>query len=388
MTDAEAKSGTLRPFRVDVPQADLDDLAERLARTRFSREPPGTGGHHDGGQSGDYGVPLQRVKDLAEYWRTGYDWRTWEAKLNAHPQFTTTIDGQTIHFLHVRSPERDAFPLILTHGWPMSVVEYLDLIGTLADPQAHGGDPATAFDLVIPSVPGFAFSTPVSERGWNRYRIARAWAELMRRLGYHRYGAHGNDIGSLISPEVGRADPEHVAGVHVTQTFSQPSGDPAELAGLGDDDLAKAHSLRWFVDNRGAYLRLQATQPLTLGHALADSPAGQLAWSLQLFDDTLSADYILTNVTLHWLTTSAASAAFVGYYENAHAERPTEPTTVPLGVASFANDVLPSVRAFAERDHANIVSWNAYDRGGHHATQDAPDLLVHDLREFFRSRRS
>jgi hypothetical protein len=204
----------LRAFRIAIPRAGLADLHDRLARTRWPDELPCVDGRH--------GVPLGYVRKLVEHWRTGYDWRAWEARLNRHPQFTTTIDGQNVHFLHVRSPEPDALPLILTHGWPGSVVEYLDVIGPLSDPRAHDGDPADAFHLVIPSLPGFGFSGPTSETGWNRHRIARAWATLMDRLGYDRYGAVGNDAGSLISPELGRIDPGRVVGVHVAQVFSFP----------------------------------------------------------------------------------------------------------------------------------------------------------------------
>lgn len=368
----------LKPFTVDIPQADLDDLRDRLARTRWTTELPGVGG--------EYGVTLEYVKRLADRWQHGYDWRTWEARLNGYPQFTTTIDGQNIHFLHVRSPEPDALPLILTHGWPMSVVEYLDLVGPLSDPRAHGGDPADAFDLVIPSLPGFAFSGPTAERGWNRFRTARAWAELMRGLGYERYGAHGNDIGSNVSPEVGRADPDHVVGVHVTQIFSFPSGDPAELVGLSEEDMRRVQYAQWFFENLGGYNKLQSSAPQNVAHALADSPAGQIAWSGQLFGDAVSDDYALTNVSIYWLTNTAASTARF-YYEEAHAsDVPTGPTTTPLGLATFAND-FHSVRRFAERDHKNIVSWNEYDRGSHHPTQDAPDLLIGDLRQFFRALR-
>ncbi len=370
---------SITPYTIAIPQTDLDDLQERLARARWTNELPGVGN--------DYGVPLEPIKRLVAYWRDGYDWRSWEAKLNAYPQFTTTIDGQTIHFLHVRSPEPNATPLILTHGWPMSVVEYLNVIEPLTDPRAHGGDPANAFHLVIPSLPGFAFSGPTTEKGWNRYRIARAWAELMHRLGYERYGAAGNDVGSEVSPEVGRCDPEHVIGVHVTQIFSQPSGNPAELAELSEEDMKKVQFLQWFWDNLAGYHKLQSTAPQTLAHALADSPVGQLAWSYQLFGDSVSDDYILTNATIYWLTNTAASSARL-YYENAHAtDVPTGPTTVPLGLANFAFD-FQSIRLFAERDHKNIVSWHVYQSGGHNATQMTPDLLINDIRQFFRMLRT
>ena len=368
---------TIEPFTIAIPQADLDDLHGRLARTRWTNELPGVGN--------TYGVPLSDVKELVNYWRKGYDWRAWEAKLNSYPQFTTTIDNQRIHFLHIRSPESDALPLIMTHGWPMTVVEYLDVIEPLVNPRAHGGDPADAFHLVIPSIPGFGFSGATHEPGWNSYRVAQAWAELMKRLGYERYGAHGNDAGSLISPEVGRADPEHVVGVHVTQIFSFPSGDPAELAALSEADMGKVQFLQWFFEQMGAYNKLQSTQPQTLAHALADSPAGQLAWSLQLFGkpgEVVSADYILSNVMIYWLTNTAASSARL-YYEDAHADSAREPTTVPLGLANFAND-FGSIRSLAERDHKNIIAWNVFDSGSHFAAHSAPDLLVNDMRAFFR----
>jgi epoxide hydrolase len=365
-------SSDIRPFSIDVPQAELDYLADRLRLVRWANELPGVGA--------DYGVPVERVKALVDHWQNGYDWRAWEAKLNAHPQFITTIDGQDIHFLHVKSPEPDAFPLILTHSWPGSIVDYLDVIGPLTDPRAHGGDPAMAFDLVIPSIPGFAFSGPTTEKGWSRYRVAKAWATLMQRLGYEKYGAVGNDAGSLIAPELGRVDGDRVAGVHVTQIFSFPSGDPAEFEGLTGEEQAALEHLNWFWQKMGAFNQLQSQQPQTLAHALADSPVGLLGWNVQLMAD-LEPDVILTNVMIYWLTGTAASSMRF-YYEDANAEEPTGPTTAPIGLASFAGD-FQSIRRFAERDHQRIVSWNTYDRGGHYAAWAAPDLLVGDIREFF-----
>lgn len=367
---------TIQPFTIEIPQADLDDLQARLERTRWPDELPGVGW--------DYGVPLDVIKKLVAYWRSGYDWRKVEAGLNEYPQFTTDIDGQNIHFLHVRSPEPEALPLIVTHGWPGSFVEYVDVIGPLTDPRAHGGNPAEAFHLVIPSIPGFTFSGPTHETGWNSSRIARAWAELMRRLGYDHYGAAGNDGGSMISPEVGRCDPAHVAGVHVTQLFSFPSGDPADLENLSTQEQAAMARLQWFWDTMSAYNKLQSTQPQTLAFALLDSPVGQLAWNIQLFRN-LDDDFILTNVMLYWLTGTAASAARF-YYEAAHAKHPPEPTTTPTGLAMFAGD-FQSIRRFAERDHKNIVRWTEYDQGGHYAAHLAPDLLVDDIRAFYRDLR-
>ncbi len=365
-----------RPFRVEIPQDDLDDLRRRLEQVRWPDELPGV--------DWSYGVPGGYVRELVEYWRTGYDWRAQEARINAYPQFMTTIDNQLVHYLHVRSPEPDALPLIVTHGWPMSVVEYLDLIGPLSDPRAHGGNPADAFHLVIPSVPGIGFSGPTREPGWDTRRIARAWVELMARLGYGRYGAHGNDLGSQVSPEVGRYAPDSVVGVHVTQLFSFPSGDPAEFADLSDEDKAALRFLEELTARGGlAYNQYQSAQPQTLAYALQDSPAGWLGWVTQLFQRAVEPDYIITNAAIYWLT-GTINSSIRRYYDDAHAQgKPTEPTTVPTGVAMFADD-FKSIRRFADRDHANIVGWTSYDRGSHFAPHDAPDLLAADMREFFR----
>jgi epoxide hydrolase len=369
----------IRPFRVDVPQADLDDLHSRLARVRWPDELPDVDWSH--------GVPLGYVRELVDHWLTGYDWRAHEARLNAHPQFTTTIDGQRVHFLHVRSPEPDALPLICTHGWPMSVFEYVDLIGPLSDPRAHGGDPSDAFHLVIPSLPGVAFSGPTTESEWDSRRVARAWVELAHRLGYERYGAHGNDAGSQVSPEVGRHDPDRIVGVHVTQLFSFPSGDPAEFADMTEEDMAAMRFLEEFTAGGGlAYNAYQSAQPQTLAYALQDSPAGWLAWVTQLFQREVGPDYIITNAAAYWLTNTIGSS-IRRYYADANAQdAPAGPTSAPTGVAVFAAD-FQSIRRFAERDHANIVSWNRYDRGSHFSPHDAPDLLVADLRAFFRELR-
>jgi epoxide hydrolase len=377
----------IRPYRVDIPQAALDDLADRLRRALWPDVLPGTGD--------TYGVASQRVQDLAAYWLDRFDWRAVEARLNSFPQFVTRIDGEDIHFLHVRSSRADATPLVLTHGWPGSVVEYLDVIGPLTEPESAE---LPAFHLVIPSLPGYGFSGPTHSAGWNRYRTARAWAELMRRLGYDRYGAVGNDAGSMISPEIGRIDGEHVAGVHVTQLFSFPSGDPAEFEGLSEADGAALAQLQWFYDNKFSFNVLQSQQPQTLAFALADSPVGLLAWNSQLFGESLDRDFILANVAVYWLTGTAASAIRF-YYEDAHtAERPSGPTTTPTGLAMFAGD-FQSIRRFAERDHAGIVSWNAYgqrpgdggqpgdgeqrDAAGHYAAHEATDVLVADIGQFF-----
>ena len=372
----------IRPFRAEIPQDSLDDLRARLNRVRWASVVPGPSPE-------DYGVSLAWVLKLAEYWRDGYDWRAAEARLNSYPQFVTEIDGQDIHFLRVESPEPGAIPLILTHGWPGSVFEYLNVIGPLTDPRAHGKDPSTAFDLVIPSLPGFAFSAPLSGQGWSTQRTAAAWAELMHRLGYEHYGAAGNDAGSMISPEIGRLDPEHVIAVHVTQVFSFPSGDPADFDGLSADDGAAMGKLQWFMDHKISFNQLQSQQPQTLAHALADSPVGLLGWNTQLMtpdsmgDKQLDEDFILTNVALYWLTNTGGSSIRF-YYEDAHGARPGEPTTVPLGVAGFAGD-FSGVRRFAERDHKNLVQWNIHpEPGGHYAAHLEPEVLADDIRDFYR----
>lgn len=371
----------ISPYRVEIPQAALDDLSERLRRALWPDELPGSGGA--------YGMTSERVRSLAGYWLDGFDWRAVEARLNSYPQFVTDIDGESIHFLHVRSERADATPLILTHGWPGSVVEFLDLIAPLTAP-ADAEDPA--FHLVIPSLPGFGFSGPTRSAGWNRYRTARAWAELMSRLGYDRYGAAGNDAGSMIAPELGRLDAGHVTGVHVTQLFSFPSGDPSEFAGLSEADQAALGKLQWFYDNMFSFNAVHSQQPQTLAFALADSPVGLLGWNAQLLGESLDADFVLANVAIYWLTGTAGSAMRF-YYEDAHAAgHPDGPTTTPTGLAMFAGD-FQSIRRFAERDHAGIVSWNSYDAGlpaggprdaaGHYAAHEATSLLADDIRQFF-----
>jgi epoxide hydrolase len=378
-------SPEITPFRIDIPQTALDDLRDRLSRALWPDELPGAGD--------SYGQSAARVRNLAQYWLDEFDWRATEARLNSYPQFTTEIDGERIHFLHVRSSRPDATPLILTHGWPGSVAEYLDVIAPLTAPES-ADDPA--FHLVIPSMPGYGFSGPTHSAGWSRYRIARAWAVLMQRLGYDRYGAVGNDAGSMISPELGRIDGAHVIGVHVTQLFSFPSGDPAEFEGMSADDLAGMQHLQWFYENKFSFSTLHSQQPQTLAFALADSPAGLLAWNGQLFGESLDPEFILANVAIYWLTGTSASSMRL-YYEDAHAGEAAEvaaagPTTAPTGLAMFAGD-FQSIRRFAERDHSNIVSWHSYggpapegqtDAAGHYAAHEATDVLVADIREFFR----
>jgi pimeloyl-ACP methyl ester carboxylesterase len=357
----------IRPFTIDIPQDEVDDLHRRLAGARWPAEIPGAGAER--------GVPVTELRELAGYWRDGFDWRAAEARLNAFPQFITEIDGQDIHFLHVKSQTPNGTALLLTHGWPGSQAEYLDVIEPLT---------AAGYDLVIPSIPGFGFAGPTTSRGWNVHRTARAWVELMARLGYERYGAVGNDGGSMISPEVGRLDPEHVVGVHVTQLFSFPSGDPAEMAGLTEDEQQALATLQWFWENLGAFNQLQSQQPQTLAHALADSPAGLLGWHLQLLPESLDDDFILANVATYWLTGTAGSAIRFYREMTLDQEKADGPTTKPTALAGSAND-FTGIRRFAERDHANIVRWNVYETPGHYTAHQATEVLVDDVVEFFGS---
>jgi pimeloyl-ACP methyl ester carboxylesterase len=386
MTEApHSPDSEIRPFRIQTPQADLDDLRDRLARTRWARELPGQGWSR--------GVPLPYLRELAEYWRTSYDWREHEARLNDLPQFATTIDGASVHFLHVRSPEPDALPLIITHGWPGSVVEFLDIIEPLTDPRSHGGDPADAFHLVIPSIPGFGLSGPTGDPGWTHRRLARAFAELMSRLGYERYGAQGGDVGAHVSPDLGRVDPERVVGVHVNAAsvgfMPFPPLDEAELAELSDSERARVDRIAAYMDDGSGYAQIQSTRPQTLAYGLTDSPVGQLAWIVERFqewthaelpEDAVDRDHLLTNVMLYWLTGTAGSAGNL-YYEVKHSGEWPEPSGVPTGVAVFAEDI--AIRRYAEQSN-KIVHWSEFDRGGHFAAMEAPELLIADVREFFR----
>jgi pimeloyl-ACP methyl ester carboxylesterase len=375
-----AHDNKISPYRIDIPQGALDDLRDRLGRTRWPDELPGAGW--------DLGVPLDYLKGLAEYWATTYDWRGQEAALNEFAQFTTIIDDQNVHFLNVRSPEPEALPLLITHGWPGSIAEFLDIISPLVDPAAHCGDPADAFHVIAPSIPGFGFSGPTHETGWNTVRVARAWAELMRRLGYERYGAQGGDTGALVSPELGRIDPEHLAGIHVNNLLTFPAG---QLDDLSDADQGRLKLMQRWQNEMAGYASIQSTRPQTLAYALTDSPAGQLAWIVEKFkewtdpaaelpEDAVDRDRLLTDVTIYWLTATAGSSARL-YYEGAKSwGQENEPSAVPTGVAVFPMDI--TIRSIAERQH-NIVHWTEFDRGGHFAAMEAPDLLVDDMRAFF-----
>ncbi|OBZ17623.1 epoxide hydrolase family protein [Bacillus sp. FJAT-26390] len=377
---ANALDTETQPFQIQIPQAQLDDLQYRLTNTRWANS------LQDAGWK--YGVSSAYVKELAEYWKNEYDWRKHEARLNEFPQFTTTIDGANIHFMHIRSPEPSALPLLLTHGWPSSIVEFWNLIGPLTNPRAYGGDPANAFHLVIPSVPGFGFSGGELGAGWDISRIARAWAELMNRLGYAKYGAHGSDCGALVSREMGIQKPEGLLAIQVLQLFSFPSGNPEEMVDLSEDDQSRLQFLANFHERAG-YNAIQQTRPQTLSYGLADSPVGQLAWIAELFNgfgdhiDFIDRDALLTNVMIYWLTNTAESSARL-YYENVHPQEKSsqEANATATGVSVFGHD-FKSMKRFATRDNTNIVQWSEFERGTHFAALDASDLLVTELQNFF-----
>jgi pimeloyl-ACP methyl ester carboxylesterase len=383
----------IRPFEIAIHDDELEDLRRRLAGSRWP--------HPLAGDGWERGVPQEYLEGLVSYWRDEFDWRVQERRLNTFPQFVTTIDGQPIHFLHVRSPETDALPLLITHGYPGSVVEFMHVIGPLTDPRAHGGDPADAFHLIAPSLPGFGFSAPLAEAGWEAARTARAWVELMRRLGSERYVAQGGDIGAGVTGMLGALDPEGVIATHVNT-------DPLAAALIGEsigldltafaasEELSQSERERVeFLARYGAegkgYLHLQSTRPQTIAYALTDSPVGQLAWIVEKFsewtnpdaelpEDAVDRDQLLTNVSLYWFTRTGASAATF-LYEAAHSSEWLAPAGTPQGWAAFATDGL--VRRLLDPEE-EIEHWSEFERGGHFAAMEAPDLLIEDVRAFFR----
>ena len=369
-------SDEIHPFRIEIPPADLDHLHQRLATARWPGELPGVGWTR--------GVPLEYLAELADHWRDGYDWPAEQARLNRYPQFSTEIDGQRIHFLHVRSDRPDAMPLLITHGFPSSVAEFLQLIDPLVDP-ADG----PAFHVVAPSLPGYAFSTPLSATGWTMARTARAWVELMRRLGYQRYGVHGGDIGGGVSGLVAALDGAHVTGVHVVTDPMTAANVATFLPGLADrldendpvDKLILTRMTEFRTDGSG-YLAIQNSRPQTIGYGLVDSPLLQLAWIAEKFeawtDLPIDRDQLLTTVSLYWFTGSGASAAHT-LYEQAHSSDWGTPPAVPQGFAVFGAD--DTVRKLVPAPPG--AHWTEFDRGGHFPAMEAPTELAADLKAFF-----
>jgi pimeloyl-ACP methyl ester carboxylesterase len=377
MTTQRSTSSDIRPFVIDIPQADLDDLDNRLARTRYPTPAPG--------DDWTYGVPNHYLQEMVAQWRGEFDWRAQEARMNEFPHYLTDIEGQTIHFIHVPSAEPNATPLLLLHTYPGSFVDFLDMIGPLTDPVAHGGTSEDAFSVVVPSMPGFAFSTPVTDHGWTMARVAGTYDALMRRLGYDSYGAHGSDGGAMVARELGLLQPEGFLGLHVLQLFSFPSGDPAEFEKLEPKDYAALEHMKWF-QSVGGYNAINASRPQTVAAGISDSPVGQLAWN-ELFmsfgngTSLVTREQILTEVSLEWFTNTSAA---VGRYHYSEAHAGTEPAVnhAPTGVAVFADD-FKSIRTFADRDNSNVVHWSEHETGGHYASLERPDVVSADIREFF-----
>jgi pimeloyl-ACP methyl ester carboxylesterase len=383
----------IQPFRIAIPDAELEDLRDRLAHARWSQaEPDGVGW--------DRGVPRADLQGLARRWANDFDWRAQEAALDAFPQVTTTIDGQTIHAFHVRSAVDGALPLLLLHSWPGSPIEFARMISPLTDPVAHGGAAEDAFDVVVPSLPGFGFSTPLAGVGWSSGRMARAIATLMAELGYERYAVHGGDIGAGVAGSLSGIDPEHVVAVHVTSdaptavTFASWSGDPTDHAGLTEADKTRIRELAAWSEDDSGYLKLQTSRPQTIGYALTDSPVGQLAWIAEKFQawtdqdvalhDAVDIDQLLANISLYWFTRSGASAAQV-LYDSMHAQDWGAPGPAAMGFAIFGAE--PFVRPLLDPD-GRIGHWSEFAVGGHFPAMEQPDLLVDDLRVFLRAYRA
>jgi pimeloyl-ACP methyl ester carboxylesterase len=370
------------PFELSVPASELEELKQRLRRTRWPER--------ETVDDWSQGIPLAYVEDVCRYWAERYDWRATEARLNAIPQFRTELDGLGIHFLHLRSPEPDALPLVLTHGWPGSVVEFLKVLGPLSDPVGHGGDAGDAFHVVCPSLPGYGWSDKPAAPGWGVERTARAWAELMRRLGYGRYGAQGGDWGAAVTTAIGREDTAHCAGIHLNMVLAGADPDTMDdLTGRERDAIAAREAYdQW----DSGYSRQQSTRPQTVGYGLVDSPAAQAAWILEKFwawtdcdgdpESVLSRDELLDNVMFYWLPAAGASSARL-YWESFRGRR-GDPVTVPMGASIFPKEIFRPSRRWAARHYADIRYWNELERGGHFAAFEQPAQFVEEVRASFR----
>jgi pimeloyl-ACP methyl ester carboxylesterase len=399
MTNRVETPTEIRPFTVDIPEKQLDDLRRRIEAIRL----PSKELVDDRSQ----GVQLATIQELATYWGTEYDWRKVEARLNALPQFTTEIDGVDIHFIHVKSEHENALPLIITHGWPGSVIELLDTVGPLTDPTAHGGRAEDAFDLVLPSLPGYGFSGEPTEVGWNAGRVAQAWAELMHRLGYTGYVAQGGDVGAAVTDTMGRQAPEGLLGIHMNLLVTVLAGpQPAE----SEQERAAADQLATFRESGFGYFLEMATRPQTISYALLDSPVALAAWLLDHDTDSyykisrafvdgepvgnLTRDHIVDNITLYWLTGTGASAAR-SYWEDGQAlaqalasgQAPPE-ISLPVGFTTFPGEIWRTPRSWAEKAYPNLTYFNEVDRGGHFAAWEEPRLFAEEMRAAFRSLRN
>lgn len=374
-------SDAIRPFTLDVPQAELDDLQRRLAATRWPEK--------EAVPDWTQGSPLAKVQALVEHWRTRYDWRRAEARLNALGQFKTEIDGLEIHFLHVRSKHADAMPLLVTHGWPGSVMEFMKVIGPLTDPEAHGGKAEDAFHVIAPSLPGFGFSGKPAENGWGVPKIAMAWITLMQRLGYDRWVAQGGDWGSAVTTTIGVINPSACAAIHVNMPLIYPG--PEDMADMTEKEQSAVKALQHYQEWDSGYSKQQQTRPQTIGYGLVDSPVGQAAWIYEKMwawtdnkgapEDVLSMDEMLDNIMLYWLPGTAASSARL-YWES-FGSFGSVPLSIPVGVSIYPKEIFRASRRWAEKHMSNIIQWNELDRGGHFAAWEQPALYVNEIRTCF-----
>jgi pimeloyl-ACP methyl ester carboxylesterase len=378
-------SDRIEPFRIAATDEQLDDLRRRLRATRFPER--------ECVDDWSQGIPLAYVQDLCAYWAEKYDWRAREARLNRFPQFKTAIDGVDIHFLHVRSPHENAMPLVITHGWPGSIVEFHKVIEPLTNPTAFGGDARDAFHVVAPSLPGYGFSGKPSRSGWNVQRIARAWSALMPRLGYQRYAAQGGDWGAMVTTCVGIQDPENCLGIHLNMPIAPP--DPATMGDLTDREKAALAGMQHYNDWDSGYSKQQSTRPQTVGYGLTDSPAGQAAWIVEKFwswtdcdghpENVLSRDELLDNVMLYWLPANAASSARL-YWESFRTP-PMDPITIPVGCSIFPKEIFRTSRRWAEKRFPKLVHFSEMEKGGHFAAFEQPEAFVREVRGCFRKLR-
>jgi pimeloyl-ACP methyl ester carboxylesterase len=377
-----AATSDITPFKIDIPSAALDDLKQRLGAVRWPEKEAVT----DWSQ----GVPLAKMQALASYWRSGYDLRRIEKRLNAFPQYRTQISGLGIHFLHVRSKHENALPILLSHGWPGSVVEFLKVIEPLTDPTAHGGKAEDAFHVIVPSLPGFGFSDKPTDKGWNVARIAQTWATLMQRLGYSKWVAQGGDWGAGVTTVLGHMKPAGLAGIHLNWPLVFPEKVPAD--GLSADEQRAVAAAGAFLSNEYGYFLEQSTRPQTVGYALTDSPVGQAAWIYEKFqawsdndgdvESVLSRDEMLDNISLYWFTETAASSAHI-YWENYPASFAGGRIDLPVGASIFPKEIFRAPRTWAEKSYPQLIYWNELPKGGHFAAFEQPELFVAELRACF-----
>ena len=380
-------STAIREFKFEVPTAELDDLKKRIAMTRWpERETP---------SDWSQGIPLAYTREICEYWRTQYDWRRCEAALNAHPQFITELDGLDIQFLHVRSPHPQATPLVMTHGWPGSVIEFMKVIGPLTDPVAHGGDARDAFHLVCPSLPGFGYSGKPTAPGWTLDRIGRAWGTLMARLGYERYYAQGGDWGAAVTMSIGMTETVHCAGIHTNMPMVDLT--PEMLANPTEFEQSALGGFQHYWDEESGYSKLQSTRPQTIGYALVDSPVGQAAWILEKFwswtdcnghpENVLTRDELLDNVMMYWLPAAGASSARM-YWENfSMLTKPKPPIHLPTGISIYPHEIFRLSQRWVETRFTKLKHYNVLDKGGHFAAFEQPKTFVDEVRTAFRAMR-